>query len=37
MRTPVHKARTYLQDQTQVTGEIETGIRFAVQPKAQAQ
>ena len=32
--TPFYKGRTYLQDQSQVTGEAEPAIGFAVQPEA---
>jgi POT family proton-dependent oligopeptide transporter len=32
--TPFYKGRTYLQDQTQVAGEAEPAIGFAVQPEA---
>ena len=31
---PFYKGRTYLQDQTAVTGEAEPGVGFAVQPEA---
>jgi proton-dependent oligopeptide transporter, POT family len=31
---PFYKGRTYLQDQTKVTGEAEPGVGFAVQPEA---
>jgi hypothetical protein len=32
--TPFYKGRTYLQDQTQVTGDAEPAVGFAVQPEA---
>lgn len=32
--TPFYKGRTYLQDQTQVTGEAEPSVGFAIQPEA---
>jgi POT family proton-dependent oligopeptide transporter len=32
--TPFYKGRTYLQDQTHVTGEAEPAVGFAVQPEA---
>ena len=32
--TPFYKGRTYLQDQTKVSGEAEPGVGFAVQPEA---
>ncbi|HXA08877.1 MAG TPA: POT family MFS transporter [Chthoniobacterales bacterium] len=32
--SPFYKGRTYLQDQTRVTGDAEPGVGFAVQPEA---
>ena len=32
--TPFYKGRTYLQDQTQVAGDAEPALGFAVQPEA---
>ena len=32
--SPFYKGRTYLQDQTKVTGDAEPAIGFAVQPEA---
>ncbi|MGH8092653.1 MAG: MFS transporter [Chthoniobacterales bacterium] len=32
--TPFYKGRTYLQNQTQVTGEAEPGVGFVIQPEA---
>jgi proton-dependent oligopeptide transporter, POT family len=32
--TPFYKGRTYLQDQTKVTGEAEPAVGFAVQPES---
>jgi POT family proton-dependent oligopeptide transporter len=32
--TPFYKGRTYLQDQTEVTGEAEPAVGFAVQPES---
>jgi len=32
--TPFYKGRTYLQDQTAVTGDAEPAVGFAVQPEA---
>jgi len=32
--TPFYKGRTYLQDQTAVTGDAEPSVGFAVQPEA---
>jgi proton-dependent oligopeptide transporter, POT family len=32
--TPFYRGRTYLQDQTEVTGEAEPSVGFAVQPEA---
>jgi len=32
--TPFYKGRTYLQDQTEVAGDAESVVGFAVQPEA---
>jgi len=32
--TPFYKGRTYLQDQTEATGQAEPALGFAVQPEA---
>ena len=32
--TPFYRGRTYLQDQTDVTGDAEPAVGFAVQPEA---
>jgi hypothetical protein len=32
--TPFYKGRTYLQDQTEVAGDAEPAVEFAVKPEA---
>ena len=32
--TPFYRGRTYLQDQSSVTGEAEPAVGFAIQPEA---
>ena len=34
MVTPFYRGRTYLQDQTEVTGDAEPAVGFAIQPEA---